>query len=68
MRRITWQLDGAGRDFPLSGVGGRRAERRGMNGEGLPWRVAIQKPTDKKTRFRLWWISTVMGLAPLALP
>ncbi|MGU0015986.1 FAD:protein FMN transferase [Escherichia coli] len=49
----------------LVSVGGA-LNSRGMNGEGQPWRVAIQNQPIKKTRFRLWWISTVMGLAPLA--
>lgn len=48
MRRITRTLDGAGRDFPLSGVGGRRAEQ--------PWYERCRptvagsdsKPTDKE--------------------
>ena len=31
----------------LVSVGGA-LNSRGMNGEGLPWRVAIQKPTDKE--------------------
>ena len=59
-------LDGAGRDFRyLVSVGGA-LNSRGMNGEGQPWRVAIQNQPIKKTRFRPWWISTVMALAPLA--
>ncbi|MBW6086884.1 FAD:protein FMN transferase [Escherichia coli] len=33
----------------LVSVGGA-LNSRGMNGEGLPWRVAIQKPTDKEKR------------------
>lgn len=49
----------------LVSVGGA-LNSRGMNGEGQPWRVAIQNQPIKKTRFKLWWISTVMGLAPLA--
>lgn len=35
-------------DLPLSGVGGRSAGQPRMNGEGKPWRVAIQKPTDRE--------------------
>ncbi|MCL7667371.1 FAD:protein FMN transferase, partial [Klebsiella pneumoniae] len=31
----------------LVSVGGA-LNSRGMNGEGQPWRVAIQKPTDKE--------------------
>ena len=47
----------------LVSVGGA-LNSRGMNGEGQPWRVAIQNQPIKKTRFSgLWWISTVMGLS-----
>ncbi len=49
----------------LVSVGGA-LNSRGMNGAGQPWRVAIQNQPIKKTRFRPWWISTVMGLVPLA--
>ncbi len=49
----------------LVSVGGA-LNSRGMNGAGKPWRVAIQNQPIKKTRFRPWWISTVMGLVPLA--
>lgn len=49
----------------LVSVGGA-LNSRGMNGAGQPWRVAIQNQLIKKMRFRPWWISTVMALAPLA--
>ncbi len=66
MRRITARLmEQEGISRYLVSVGGA-LNSRGMNGAGQPWRVAIQNQLIKKTRFRPWWISTVMGLAPLA--
>lgn len=48
MRRITARLmEQEGISRYLVSVGGA-LNSRGMNGEGLPWRVAIQKPTDKE--------------------
>jgi thiamine biosynthesis lipoprotein len=49
----------------LVSVGGALVSR-GMNGEGKPWRVAIQKPTDRKTPFRRLSTSMVTASAPPA--
>ena len=49
----------------LVSVGGALVSH-GMNGEGKPWRVAIQKPTDRETPFRRLSTSMVTASAPPA--
>ena len=47
-RRSSGSINGAGRIARyLVSVGGA-LNSRGMNAEGHPWRVAIQKPTDRE--------------------